>query len=182
MPSEVTSEVVEVWLAALGRCFRHPGRLYLVGGTSLLLVGAKTVTLDVAVQFEVEAAYHTEWVRCVRQVSRQLGIPVEQVSPADFIPLPTGHEARHQYIGRFGQLDVFHFDFYSVALSKVHRGNEKDFTDLVAMVQQGLVEMDQLKRYFREVLQHVEAHDISASPEEFQRKFALFEARLASAS
>ncbi len=178
MPREVTAVALEHWLEQLGRCFRHSGRLYLVGGTSLLLTDAKTVTLDVDVQFEIDPTYHTEWIHCIRQVSRQLGIPVEQASPADFIPLPSDHESRHEYVGRFGQLDVFHFDFYSVALSKLHRSNEKDLADVISMVRQGLVDSDQLRRYFQEILPRLVTHDISASPEDFTRKYALFEQRL----
>lgn len=178
MPTEVSAHLLQTWLATLGRCFRHPGRLFLVGGTSLLLVAAKRTTLDVDIQFEIDPAHHTEWVRCVRDVSRQLGIPVEQASPADFIPLPTGYEGRHQFVGRFGQLDVFHFDFYSVALSKIHRGNEKDFGDVIAMLSQGLIALERLQTYFDEILQIVEAHDISNTPEQFTRKFDLLLERL----
>jgi hypothetical protein len=156
--------------------------LYLVGGTSLLLVAAKEVTLDVDVQFEIDPLHHAEWIRCIRQVRQQLAIPVEHAAPDHFIPLPAGYEGRHQYIGRYGRLEVFHFDFYSVALSKIHRGNEKDFTDLVAMVQQGLVGSEQLRRYFEEILPKLEVHDIAAMPDEFARKFDLFEERLRGAT
>ncbi len=155
MSGKVTASVLQTWLNQLGRCFRHPARLYLVGGTSLLLVAAKTVTLDVDVQFEVDPVHHSEWVRCIRQVSRQLGIPVEQASPGDFIPLPAGYEVRHDFVGRYGQVDVFHFDFYSVALGKIHRGHEKDFLDVIAMVRQSLLDRTLLKQYFAEVLQQV---------------------------
>lgn len=154
------------------------GRLYLVGGTSLLLVAAKTATLDMGLQYEVDPSDHTEFVHCIRQVSRQMAIPVERASPSHFIPLPAGYAERHQFIGRYGQLDVFHFDFYSVALSKLHRGNEKDFTDVIAMVQRDLVSLPQLKQYFAEVLAQLEIRDIGARPEAFARKFALFEQRL----
>ncbi len=73
---------------------------------------------------------------------------------------------------------MFHFDFYSVALRKLHRGNEKDFADVIAMVQRDLVSLSQLKQDFAEVLAQLEARDIGARPEEFARKFALFEQRL----
>lgn len=178
MPIEVTASALVGWLEALGRCFRHGGRLYLVGGTSLLLAAAKTVTLDVDVQFDVDPAHQTEWVRCVRQVSQTLLIPVEQVSPADFIPLPAGYEERHQYVGRFGRIEVFHFDFYSVALSKIHRGNEKDYADVIAMIEQGLITFQQLEAFFAEVLAEVEARDLRTVPADYARKFELLVSRL----
>ena len=51
-------------------------------------------------------------MRCLRQVSRELHFPVEQASPEQFIPLPKGFEDRRQFVGRFGALDIFHFDLY----------------------------------------------------------------------
>ena len=41
MPREVTAELLDQLLTDLSRCFRHPARLYLVGGTSLLLTEIK---------------------------------------------------------------------------------------------------------------------------------------------
>lgn len=33
-----------------------------------------------------------------------------------FEPLPDGHEDRHEHVGRYGSIDVYHFDLYSTAL------------------------------------------------------------------
>ena len=102
-----------------------------MGGTSLLLAAGKMSTFDIDVQFQTENQHYSEFIRCLRTVSRELGIPVELASPEQFIPLPAGFQDRRQFVGRYGSLDVFHFDFYSIALAKVHRGNEKDFDDVV---------------------------------------------------
>lgn len=101
-----------------------------------------------------------------------MGIPVKQVSPADFIPLPTGSSLRHEFIGRYERLDVFSFDFYAVALSKLHRGNEKDFTDVTAMIHLNLIHLPTLEKQFDEILPQLEARSLRASPELFARKFA----------
>ena len=175
----ITAEALQNFLEQLGRCYRHPGRLYLVGGSSLILVAAKVSTLDIDVHFDVPAEYHNTFIRCMREISRQYKLPIEQASPDQFIPLPRGYQDRHQFIGRYSLLDVFHFDFYSVALSKLHRGNEKDFADVIQMVGQGLITLAQLREYFYEVLPQLESFDISADAGDFERNFALFEQRLA---
>jgi hypothetical protein len=175
---DVTAQTLQEFLTQLGRCYRHPGRIYLVGGSSLILVAAKVSTLDVDIQFEVPPEHHDEFIRCLRDISRQRQVAVEQASPDQFIPLPSGYQDRHQFIGRYGSLDVFHFDFYSVALSKLHRGNEKDFADVIQMVQQGLIALSQLRAYFQEVLPQLESFNISADAKDFERNFALFEQRL----
>jgi len=94
------------------------------------------------------------------------------------MPLPKGYQDRHQFIGRYGLLDLFHFDFYSIALSKIHRGNEKDFVDVIQMVRQSVIELPQLKQYYQEVLPQLEGM-LQANPQGMKRRFALFEKRLA---
>jgi hypothetical protein len=82
------------FLKRLGQCYRYSGTLYLVGGSSLLLAAAKQNTFDIDVQFEVPSVHHTEFIRCLRRVSRELKLPVEQASPEQFIPLPITHSSR----------------------------------------------------------------------------------------
>ena len=72
---------------------------------------------------------------------------------------------------------VFHFDFYSVALSKIHRGNEKDFVDVIQMVTQGVIELPQLRQYYSEVLPQLEGM-LQSDPDDFADKFTFFEKRL----
>lgn len=167
------------FLQRLGQCYRQIGTIYLVGGSSLLLVSAKESTFDIDLKFEVPPEYHTEFIRCLRQVGRELQMPVEQASPDQFIPLPQGYQERRRFIGHFGKLEVFHFDFYSVALSKLHRSNEKDFADVINMLHQGLLELSTLERYFQEILPQYE-NLLSADPDSFQRRFALFLEKVAS--
>jgi hypothetical protein len=176
---DITTQALQDFLEQLGQCYRHPGRLYLVGGSSLILVAAKVSTLDIDIQFDIPGEYHDVFIRCLREISRQLQLPVEQASPDQFIPLPHGYQDRHQYIGRYGSLEVFHFDFYSVALSKLHRGNEKDFADVVQMVAQGLIALPQLREQFQEILPQLESFSLKADAKEFARNFTLFEQRLA---
>jgi hypothetical protein len=175
---DITAQALQEFLAQLGRCYRHPGRIYLVGGSSLILVAAKVSTLDIDIQFEVPPEHQDEFIRCLRDISRQRQIAIEQASPDQFIPLPRGYQDRHQFIGRYSSLDVYHYDFYSVALSKLHRGNEKDFADVIQMIRQGLITLLQLQTYFQEVLPKLESFSISANPNVFERNFVLFEQRL----
>ncbi len=177
----VDAQGISDFLQRLGRCYRHTGTVYLVGGSSLLLVLAKESTFDIDLKFEVPPEYHTEFIRCLRQVGRELKVPVEQASPDQFIPLPNGYQERRQFVGQFGNLEVFHFDFYSVALSKLHSGNEKDFADVIRMIRQGVIELPTLEIQFREILPRYE-NLLSADPESFQRKFVLFREKVNNAS
>jgi hypothetical protein len=174
----ITARELEDFLKRIGRCYRHSGRAYLVGGSSLILTEAKYSTLDIDLKLEIPDEYYQEFIRCLRETSRQQQIPVEEASPDQFIPLPVGYEDRHQFIGRYGSLDVFHFDFYSVALSKLHRGNDKDYQDVIEMVVQGLIAIGQLEEQFQEVLPKLESFSIMDDAEEFQHNFDIFKERL----
>lgn len=163
-----------LFLQRLGECYRRPGQVYLVGGSSLILVGGKESTLDIDLQFTVDPADHGDFIRCLRQVSRELNLAVEQASPEQFIPLPAGYQERSQFIGRYAALDVFHFDFYSLALSKLYRGNQKDFTDVLAMVRRQIISFVRLEGYYQEILPRLETFSAHAQPEAFIRKFNRF--------
>ncbi len=177
----VDTQGLEKFLIQLGNCFRHPAQLYLVGGASLLLTGGKVSTFDIDIHFEVTPEVHSEFIRCLRQIRRELSLPIEEVSPEEFVPLPAGYANRHQFIGRYGQVEVFHFDFYAVALSKIHRGNEKDFADVSNMVRGQLIDFFTLELLFNEFLPRYDNYGLKADPELFQRKFDLLRQRLQAA-
>lgn len=160
------------FLQQLGQRFRRPGRVYLVGGTTLVFEGFRTQTLDVDLSFEVGDQNHGEFIRAVRTLKDELVIKVEEASPGDFIPLPEGYQDRAKFIGRFGGLDVYHFDIYSVALSKIERGRDADFADVLALLEAGWLDFATLKRFFDEILPQVGERSLKEDPQEFQRKFA----------
>jgi len=159
------------FLRRLGDEFRGAGRLYLVGGTTLVLEGYRQQTIDLDIVFDVNPAQADEFVRVVRELKDRLNVNVEEASPADFIPLPAGYADRHVYVGRFGQLDVFHFDLYSVALSKIERGREGDYADVITLLQNGRLDWGRLEDYYREILPEMGRRSLKQDPEEFELNF-----------
>jgi hypothetical protein len=65
---------------------------------------------------------------------------VELASPLDFLPPLDAWQDRCRFRFREGNLEVFDFDPYSQALSKLERGFELDLDDVRHMVQSGQVE------------------------------------------
>jgi len=151
MRPSVDKTAIESFLQQLGRTFRKPGRLYLVGGAALVHAGVRPgFTQDIDIQ--VSGANEGELIVAIQRLIQQLQINVEFASPADFIPLPSQWEMRAQYVGRYGGVDVFYFDFYSIALSKIERGNSRDIDDVKLLVQQGIITLNELDEAYREVL------------------------------
>jgi hypothetical protein len=45
--------------------------------------------------------------------------------------LPDGAEQRHYKVGQYGSIEVYTYDPYSIALSKIARGFETDIQDVL---------------------------------------------------
>lgn len=60
-----------------------------------------------------------------------------------------------KYVGRYGSIDVFYFDFYSIALSKIERGSTSDINDVMLLVRQGIITLQELDNAYNEVLPRV---------------------------
>lgn len=141
MRAQVDQPRLLEFLRTLGRASRQPGRLYLTGGASAVLVGWRTSTIDIDVTLSASLQPLLNEIPALKE---RLSINVELASPADFIPELPGWEERSVFVVREGMVDIFHYDFYAQALSKLERGHAKDLDDVAAMRREGLVDPEQL--------------------------------------
>lgn len=125
----------------LGRVVPAGSRMYLTGGATAVLEGWRESTVDVDVRFEPDS---DAALSRIRDLKEQLGVNIELASPLDFLPPLPGWQDRSRFRLREGNLEVFDFDLYSQALSKLERGFELDLTDVRSMVSSGLVEPGKL--------------------------------------
>jgi hypothetical protein len=152
MRQSVGQQEIEQFLIQVGRT-RQPGRLYLVGGAALVHRGIRPgQTLDIDIQITADPANLTPQIA---QLKQKMNINIKFASPADFMSLPAQWEARSQFIKRYGQVDVFYFDWYSLALSKMQRANQQDVVDVQLLVRQKLVEVVELDRLYQDVLNKI---------------------------
>jgi hypothetical protein len=121
-----------------------------------------------------------EFEQIIRQLSGELRLDLELVPLAEFIPLPPDSEKRHRFWGRYGQLDVYIFDLYSIALSKIARGFESDLEDVEFLLGRDLIAWDELEAHFMSILPYTKKADID--PQEFQTYFDTLKKRLDSIS
>ncbi len=166
---------IEAFLRQLGARLRRPACLYLVGGTTMVFEVLRQQTLDIDVVLEVAPEAHSEVIQAIRALKDKLSINVVEASPGDFIPLPAGHESRHIYIDRFGPLEVFHFDLYSTALSKIERGRVQDVEDVLALLHAGRLEWSKLDECFHDVLPRMGTASLRQDPVEFAQNFHVLE-------
>jgi hypothetical protein len=132
----------------LGRSADVESACYVTGGTTAVLYGWRTATIDVDVRLvpETEAL-----LRAIQRLKDELEINVELASPADFIPVVPGWEQRGTFVAREGRLTYFHFELVAQALAKLERAHAQDVGDVQAMLERGLVDSSNALAYFQEI-------------------------------
>jgi hypothetical protein len=169
----VTTLALETFLNKLGDRIAKPATLYLLGGSALCLLGSPRETLDVDYALETGTK---EIEKAINALAAELKMDLEAVPLAEFIPLPPDPKSRRLLFGRYGQLDVYIFDLYSIALSKIARGFESDLEDVQFLLDQNLIALRELEGYFQTVLPDAPRTDID--PQEFQAYFDELKKRL----
>ncbi len=145
MRAEIDGSRVVQLLAELGRRLRKPHTLYLVGGSSAVVVGWRASTHDIDVRPEPDS---DELLRMLQELKRELDMNIELASPLDFLPALDGWQDRSPYVGSWGPLDVRHLDFRLQALAKLERGLDTDLDDVRAMLARNLVTAGELHEGF----------------------------------
>ena len=148
MRSLADESMVRSLMEFLGERVRGTGRLYMVGGTSAVLLGWRQHTIDVDLALHPEPPGIYEAIELAKEA---LGVNVEVAAPDHFIPALPDWELRSPFIGRYGKIDYFHYDFYGQALSKLCRAHGCDQDDVRAMHSQGLVTPAELLRFFERI-------------------------------
>ena len=82
-------------------------------------------------------------------------MPIER-----FIPIPPDAEKRHLFVGRYGLIDVFIFDPYTIALSKIDRGFSSDIDDVIFLIRQHMVDFGRLVSFVVSALDQAAQFDM----------------------
>ena len=143
----LTKEKLLRFLDKLGASARSSGTCFITGGGSALLLGWRETTIDIDLKFDPEP---TGVFEAIPGLKRTLQIHVELAAPSDFLPPLKEWRERSRFIGKYGQLEVYHYDFVSQSLSKLERGHTKDLLDVTEMLRRKLVTPEEL-------LAHLEA-------------------------
>jgi hypothetical protein len=148
MREAVTEPRLRAFMRAITEQSSEPGRIYLTGGASAILMGWRVITpaIDISIIPESDRI-----LRAIPDVRERLHINIELASPADFVPALPGWETRSPFIAIEGPISFHHYDFYTQALSKLERSHQKDLLDVASMIRDGLVDPERLRALFEEV-------------------------------
>src|SRR6266478_5806213 len=126
MRQKVTRAKLQQFMEALAASARSPGKVYLTGGATALLLGFREQTIDINIKLDPEPEGAFEAIAALKN---RLDVNVELASPDDFIPAATDWRERSQLIAAIGRLQFFHYDFALQALAKLERGHAQDLED-----------------------------------------------------
>ena len=140
-----TAAKVRLLMRWLGDEARGPGRIYLVGGASAVLVGWRRTTVDVDLKLSPEPP---GVFAAIARAKEALDMNVELAAPDDFLPPLPNWQERSPAIARHGLAEFLHYDFYAQALAKIERGHEQDWGDVRAMQRFGFIEPRRLAALF----------------------------------
>jgi hypothetical protein len=169
----ITAQALEQFFRRLGEEISAPTKFFLDGGSALCLLGSPRETLDIDYFIDGETV---EVEQSLKELSTELKLDLESVPIKEFIPLPPGAEARKRFVGKFGKVEVYIFDLYSIALSKIARGFESDLEDVEFMLKQNLISWEELETDYQRILP--EAHTVDIDPKEFNIYFATLKQRI----
>jgi len=146
----VDNKEIQSILQSIGKRVPPSSRLVLIGGSALTLLGSPRLTIDI--DFVGDDVHPNKLHQTIMQIARELKIHVEPVPLERFIPLPKGSAERNIRIGQFGNLEIYVADPYSIALSKLDRGVDTDFDDIVFLIRHNFITLDELERITRNAL------------------------------
>ncbi len=154
------------FMAQLAERSRAPGRVYLTGGATAVLLGWRTSTIDIDLKLEGGAE---DLLQGIPRLKDALGINVELAAPEDFIPPLPGWRDRSLFIRRERVIDFFHYDLYAQALAKIERGHALDLTDVREMLARGLIDRQVARELFARIEPELYRYP-AIDPPTFRRK------------
>src|ERR1043165_7442925 len=99
MRRKLTKETLKQFMQELGAAAKSPGKVYLTGGATALLLGFREQTIDIDLKLGRDPAGVFEPVAVLKNA---LDLNGEVASPADFCRAPSDWRERSQPIGTFG--------------------------------------------------------------------------------
>jgi len=161
------------FLARLQASFARRGRLYLVGESIQVCEGWNNHTRCLEFAAEIDPGDRGEFSRIFHQLADEMSIPVNEESPAEVIPLPKGYQDRSRPAagGSDGLLELFYFDPYSIAFRLITRGDEPDYSAVLAFLDNGWITVEGMNSLLSGLLPQFNKETIAQDPAEFRRKY-----------
>jgi len=155
------TDLIQAFLKALGDRYPNSAELYLLGGSALCLLGSPRPTLDI--DYVGDDLKKNALQKTMEEIAAEMGLDVEAVPIERFVPISSNPRERSLHIGKFGKINVYIFDPYSIALSKLDRGFDTDLDDIIFLIQHGFVDFDELTLNTHHALEESRKYDLNSA-------------------
>jgi hypothetical protein len=157
----IASDQIRAFLTELGQRSGQPDVLVLLGGSALCMLGSDRPTLDI--DYVGDDLRKNELQQLIDRTANELQISVEAVPIGQFVPMPNGADERRLLIGRFGSIDAYVLDPYTIALSKLDRGFDTDIEDVVFLVRRTFITYERLQQVLLVALERASEFDLDSA-------------------
>ena len=148
MRHKLTKDKLLKFMSELGSSVKSEGSCFFTGGATAVMHGWRETTIDVDLKLDPEPIGVFE---SIAKLKETLNINVELASPDQFIPVADDWRTGSAFIGKFGKISFYHYDYVSQALSKLERGHEQDLRDVKLMLQHRMITKEALRIGFQGV-------------------------------
>jgi hypothetical protein len=168
----VTQTSIEQFLQTLAMTFQQPCNLYLTGEAVLVHLGLRG-GISSTVSMVVETANDEVMLGTIRRCAERVHLTPYFTSPEDHVPIPWSWQDRAQFVGAYGYIDVYYFDYISLALSKIALGSEQDLNDVWLLVRQQYLSLHELDNAYLEIQPRMgrKPYD-NVEPQQFAQRYA----------
>lgn len=157
MGNEINQNSIVSFFERVAAQHGNRGKVYLIGASALIFLGNTRGTLDIDVHIEAEEA---ELQSTIEDVAQKNKIHVDIIQFEEFLKLPSGADKRHIKILDVEGIQLFVFDPYTIALSKLGRGFDYDLTDVEFMFSAQIITFDRLKEFALELVPYAWDYEI----------------------
>lgn len=175
MRRKVTVESLRRFMKEFATAVQSPGKVYLTGGATALLLGFRDQTIDIDVKLDPEPKGAFE---AIARLKDKLDLNIELASPDDFIPAPPDWRESSRLINVINGVEFRHYDLTMQVLAKLERGHAQDVDDALKFARGGYVGVEQLRRRLTEIEPRLLRYP-AVDPQQFKRNVEAFLARLA---
>jgi hypothetical protein len=170
MRSPVDKAKLNSFFREIGNRSEGPGKVYIVGGSTALLLDIRTQTVDIDIKLDPEPK---GIFAILAMLKESLSINVELASPDQFVPALSDWQKRSEFITRSGQVDFYHYDFYGQAFAKIVRGHQVDLSDVRDLIRLEKINLSTLQSLIVEVMPEFDRYP-ALDKEDVQRRLNEF--------
>lgn len=171
--NDVVSQAnIEQFLQTLALAFQQPSNLYLTGDAVLVHLGLRSST-STTLSVVIEATDEVRMTAAIKRSAERVHLTTAFTSPEDIIPIPWTWQDHAQYVGPYGYIDLYYFDYISLALSKIAQGGEQDLNDVWLLVRKKLLSLHELDNAYLEIQPRMGRKPYDhVQPQQFAQRYA----------